>query len=445
LVSDGFLTYQFPDFTMGLPVGIPQYRDRLMARFPSERRGLEYFFRFLTQIDHFLTRIGSPSGFNEPSRIGLLRRLPDFASILVRDPLVIRHARHTLLDLLSRVTTDRHLHGLLACHNHNYAVAPSRVSAVVHGAAMVGNLHRGAYYPRGGGKTVLHELVRLIEEHGGEIVRQARVTRIVVERGRVVGVEYRHSGGGETTRLRANSVVSDADIRRTLEDLVALGQLSPRTLARSRRSLMSLSLFVVYLGAKIDIEACGLENKAYYSFPYYDHERVYEGLYRGELPDDPYVFVCLSSLRDPENRELSPAGVTNLQLMTLAPGTPEAWGATAEQVADTSYRKNPDYKNRKAQFAERLIRAATRVIPNLRESIVFQEAATPLTMARYTGATEGAVFGLACTPGQFFLRPGASTEIKGLYLAGASTRSAHGIAGAMRSGSEAAMAVLQGG
>ncbi|BBH43529.1 hypothetical protein [Pseudomonas sp. KU43P] len=51
-------------------------------------------------------------------------------------------------------------------------------------------------------------------------------------------------------------------------------------------------------------------------------------------------------------------------------------------------------------------------------------------------------YGLALTP-KYFLhnRPGTKTEIRNLYLCGASTRTGHGIFGAMTGGVEAAAAV----
>jgi len=69
--------------------------------------------------------------------------------------------------------------------------------------------------------------------------------------------------------------------------------------------------------------------------------------------------------------------------------------------------------------------------------------ATPLTHARFTGSSGGTSYGLAMTPQQFLhRRPGAGTDIKGLYLCGASTRTAHGIAGTMLSGVLAAAKVV---
>ena len=93
-----------------------------------------------------------------------------------------------------------------------------------------------------------------------------------------------------------------------------------------------------------------------------------------------------------------------------------------------------------------MIAAAERVIPGLRDHVVFQEAATPLTHTRYTGSTGGTSYGIAATPAQFLeRRPGAATPIAGLFLAGASMRAGHGIVGAMTSGVHAADRVLGDG
>jgi len=70
--------------------------------------------------------------------------------------------------------------------------------------------------------------------------------------------------------------------------------------------------------------------------------------------------------------------------------------------------------------------------------------ATPLTATRYTLASGGTSYGIAATPSQFLLgRPGSRTDVKGLYLCGASCRMGHGIAGVMMSGVDAANQLLQ--
>ena len=79
------------------------------------------------------------------------------------------------------------------------------------------------------------------------------------------------------------------------------------------------------------------------------------------------------------------------------------------------------------------------LFPGSAEAISFRESASPMSHTRYTRATDGTGYGLACTPEQFFQhRPGYAGPIPGLYFAGASTRSGHGVLGSMMSGQRAA-------
>lgn len=90
-----------------------------------------------------------------------------------------------------------------------------------------------------------------------------------------------------------------------------------------------------------------------------------------------------------------------------------------------------------------MIDNAAQVIPDLREHILWQEAATPVTLERYTLASGGTSYGLEHSPDQWGLRrPQWKTEIDGLFLVGASTRFAHGIVGVMLGGVACAGAVL---
>jgi all-trans-retinol 13,14-reductase len=147
-------------------------------------------------------------------------------------------------------------------------------------------------------------------------------------------------------------------------------------------------------------------------------------------------------MKDPDNPAIAPPGVYNLQLMSVVPSTPEAWGLTQAEVADGSYRDNPLYLEKKAWYAKQLIKAAEQVMPGMSEHIVYQEVSTPFSVTRFIGSSGGTSYGIAFTP-EYFLhnRPATKTEVKGLYLCGASTRTGHGIFGAMTGGVEAAAAV----
>ena len=94
-------------------------------------------------------------------------------------------------------------------------------------------------------------------------------------------------------------------------------------------------------------------------------------------------------------------------------------------------------------MTEALVERAGTVVPGLAGHVVLQEASTPLTQQRFTGAPGGACYGWELSTGQVGIgRPGPGTEVRGLFLVGASTRSCHGVMGVMNGGVATAGAVL---
>jgi all-trans-retinol 13,14-reductase len=129
--------------------------------------------------------------------------------------------------------------------------------------------------------------------------------------------------------------------------------------------------------------------------------------------------------------------------MTMVPAHHSFWGVEGGPAAGENYRHNPAYLARKQEITERLIAEAERAIPGLGASVLWKEASTPITNERYTLASGGTSYGIELTPDQFGpKRPRPQTEIKGLYLAGASTMFAHGVAGVMFGGLGTAGVIL---
>jgi all-trans-retinol 13,14-reductase len=175
----------------------------------------------------------------------------------------------------------------------------------------------------------------------------------------------------------------------------------------------------------------------------YDIEGLYAQIEAGEMPKDDFAFLTFATLKDPTTAQLAPRGHTNLQVMTVVPREYSTWGVEKGPAEGGRYHRDPGYRNRKAEVAERLVNAAERVLPGIREHIDWQEAATPVTQERFTRSTGGTSYGIEMATDQIGpFRMGPRTDIEGLYLCGASTPSGHGIGGAMRSGVAAAGAVL---
>jgi all-trans-retinol 13,14-reductase len=208
---------------------------------------------------------------------------------------------------------------------------------------------------------------------------------------------------------------------------------------------MSLPLFATYLVVDGDFASLGVPNTNYWIWGSTDIESIYAELESGQLPSVPLAYVTTASLKDPTNPHLAPAGMTNLQVMTLAPREYSLWHAERgpHDARSNRYHSDPEYRRRKAELAERVLAAAETVIPGLRERVRWLETATPLTQERFTHSTGGTSYGIEFATDQMGpMRMGPSTEIGGLYLCGASTPSGHGIANVMRSGLVAASAAL---
>jgi prolycopene isomerase len=189
----------------------------------------------------------------------------------------------------------------------------------------------------------------------------------------------------------------------------------------------SLSSFLVYLGVKMDVVRMNLPYFTYLSPE--DAQVEYEQLRQGAImPDDPTVIITIPTLLDPS---LAPPGHHIVRIMT-----PSAYGLRNGK----GWHDPSRYRIIKEEVAQRLIRLVEgRYIPGLSKHCTFIEAATPLTLERYTANEGGATYGLAPTPRQIGRgRPANRTPLKGLYLAGHYTRPAHGIVGAAISGRFAA-------
>ncbi|MFT7671207.1 MAG: all-trans-retinol 13,14-reductase [Planctomycetota bacterium] len=323
-----------------------------------------------------------------------------------------------------------------------YGLAPDEVSLIM-GLSVPMHYLGGAYYPIGGGQVLSDALVKSIEASGGQVVLKATATRIAVERGKVTGVEFVRKPSNKHY-VACEQVVSNADLQNTLLDLIDEGQLKPKDRVRTASHRMAPGLGIVYLGLKRDLRSECHPITNHYVFPEVGVEQHHADVRALKVPTKPFVYITSSTLKDPTSLKAAPAGCTNLQLMTVVPSDPRAWGVTEEQFQSGAYRRSDSYQAAKEEFMRRCLRTAERSIPGISDQICFQEVATPLTHQKFTKSRNGTPFGIASTPDQFLLnRPGPKTSISGLYLCGSSCRTGTGIIGVSHSGVVAAGKVLK--
>lgn len=432
LDPDGFDELVFPDLRFRIPADRGLYRDRLVAAFPKEKAGIDRYVRVLREVE-VLARPAAPKGW----------RLAWEAATRAR--VAAANKGVTLGAFLDSCTRDPRLRAVIAGQNGDYGLPPSRVSLMLH-CGLANHYFKGAYYPRGGGQVIADKLCDVIEAAGGTIHLRHPVTGIVVEGDRAVGVRYRgpHAKPADPdTLLEAPLVVSNADLRRTVLELIPPTAVSPALRAKAEGWEMGGAIFLTCLAVRADLSALGATN--YWQFDDYDFDTMYaEG--RDGIPPVRGCYITSATQKDKGTPGHAPEGIETVEVMALVPGAPEAWGVPESEVGRPRYRSGAVYQAHKAHIEADLVARLERLFPGTTREIVHRESATPVTHSRFTGATAGSGYGLAATPGQFLEhRPGARGPVVGLYFAGGNLRSGHGISGALASGAQAARGIERDG
>jgi all-trans-retinol 13,14-reductase len=412
--QDGFDTLRFPDMEFRVPAGWERYHQRLRETFPDEARAVDRYIEHLRAV--------ATTSAEETAVDRVLRK---------------RRDQTTLGEVFDALEIGHRLRNVLSAESGLYAAPPSRAALGMHAGVMDHYMH-GAYFVKGGSRALVDAILGAIEAGGGELRLRSRVRRIIIEKGKAVGVEL---ATGE--EIRAPLVVSNADAKRTLLQMVGEEHLSPQLRDHVKEYRMALPLFIVYMAMEVDPSELGIPNTNFFLMPGYDIEEEYAACYDGKVPEKPWVYISTASVKDPESRNLAPEGYTNLQLMTLAPAQLASWGASMGPADGGRYRHTPDYVAAREEMERRVIDVTNEMMPGFLRKIVWQECATPLTQERFTRSTGGTSYGLEHTPDQSgAARVAPRSEIPNLWMVGASGVFGHGIAGAMVSGCATAAMIV---
>jgi phytoene dehydrogenase-like protein len=431
LDPDGFDTLVFPDFEFRVPADLALYRDRLVELFPAERRAIDRYVKLVRAVmkaGRLLDRDGKPP-------------LRELLSLALDGLKLLRVQNRTIGEVLDACgLRDPRARAVVLGQSGDYGLPPSQASALIH-LGLTGHYFRGAYYPKGGGQVIADRIAESLERAGGTLHLRRGVERILVdEHGAAVGVRLEPRAGEPAHEVRARVVLSNADLKMTLERLVGFEHLPSSWVERCGRFKMGGALFMTFLGIEGDLRKMGLRSSNYWQFDDYDVEAAYRDQPVDENFQTRACYVTSATLKDPESAHLhAPPGVANVEVMTLVPGRTDRWGVPAGDAQRWDYHRASGYGAVKAAIEEQLIARLDRLAPGAARAVVFRESATPVSHVRFTRATDGTGYGLAATPDQFMKnRPGYRGPIAGLYLCGASTRAGHGIVGAMMSGRQAA-------
>jgi phytoene dehydrogenase-like protein len=318
----------------------------------------------------------------------------------------------TFSQLLDRYTGNQRLRSVLSFPILGVgALPPSRISAFSAVTLYTEFFVDGGYYPAGGMQTLADALAARFRELGGELRLSCLARKIRARSGKAEGVVL---DNGET--INARYVVSCCDARRTFLKLLGPGSVSSTFVAKLEAMTPSLSYFLAYLGVDLLLPELCSPGASFWVMPDHDIEAMYQNCLHRAAPDRRTPFLI----------HVPPDGKSIVALMLASYGSRAFW------------------KNNKASVLKAFIRRIEAIFPGFSSHIVYQEAATPHTLERYTLNQKGAAYGWSSTPEQLFTRGlTQTTGIEHLYLAGHWTSQTQGISGAAYIGQETAKIILK--
>jgi phytoene dehydrogenase-like protein len=218
----------------------------------------------------------------------------------------------------------------------------------------------------------------------------------------VTAVDLRIVGTDRFERLRADLVVANADAEHLYRDLLG----DAAAVRRVQRADRSSSGFVICAGVRGLTPGLAHHNVWFSE----DYQAEFAQIAAGELPDDPTIYACVSSVTD---QSQAPVGNENwFLLINTAPVSAEPEGPELDPEVAT----------------QRVLSGLARRGVDLFDRIEVLHTLTPSDLAQRYRAPGGAIYGTSSNGRRAaFRRPSNTTKYSNLFLVGGSSHPGGGL------------------
>jgi phytoene dehydrogenase-like protein len=409
------------DERFDFPGNFDELLKALVERFPKEEKGIKKYLNLVRNVSAELQLLPDVEGFWQ------------HLTIPFRTKKMGKYALFSLKRVIDWHIKDPLLKKILNIQFGDHGLSPAKASFPLH-CAVMDHYFNGGFYPCGGGAAIVKAMTNAIKKNGGVIRTQQSVNRILLKgenKKSVIGVALE---SGE--KIFADRIISNADPNITYLSLVGEENLSKKLKKKLRKTTYSCTSLMLFLTVEMDLRAAGMDSGNIWLMPNEDMDSVYEKMKKPNITNEDAflgMFMSCTTLKDPssfDGKHHSIEAITYLDYTTF------------EKFKDEKEPRSKEYLQLKELLTEKMIKTLEKVLPNIREHIVYKELGTPITNEYYINSTKGSVYGTEkklTQIGPFAHK--AKSEIKNLYLCGASIVS-HGVAGAGYSGLQTAGEIL---
>mmetsp|Transcript_5341 Transcript_5341/g.15963 ORF Transcript_5341/g.15963 Transcript_5341/m.15963 type:complete len:564 (+) Transcript_5341:38-1729(+) len=391
------VTYYLPE---GLTVRVDReygaFLEELRRKFPESAEGLKKFYDTCWDVFQCLNGMELLS-LEEPRYL---------LKVFFQKPLnclkLLRYMFYNASDVVRKYVSDSRALKFVDVECFLISVAGANRTPLINTGMVFADRHYGgANYPSGGVGKISQALVEGLEEHNGLVEYGARVTQVLIEDGKAVGVKL-----ADGRELRAPTVISNATRWDTFGKLVPEASVPEIERHFQSRYKKTASFLSIHLGAKRSMLPEDLEC----------HIIVLEDFDKMELSREAEgtLFVSIPTVLDP----------------SVAPADRHVFHVfTASDIEEWQGLDSREYEAKKQRLADSVLQRLERAFtPGLRDAVEHIEVGTPKTHRRYLGRVDGTygpvprhvMRGLVSMPFN-------KTSVPGLYCVGDSSFPGQGL------------------
>jgi len=402
----------YPDYDIRVPQkDLPGYIKVLTGYFPDEKQGIEGIFSDMKGLAEDINKYSNAGG-----KVDMSRFPSDY-------PYLFKSYSKTWGELVDVRIKNPKLKTIISSLWGYYGLPPSKLASIYYALPTIGFLLEGGYYPRGKSQKMSNALVKFIEEHGGKVLLQTRVEKILMKDHSAYGVKT-----DEGKEYYGKVVVSNANAYDTFHKMIEEKEFLKNYLARMNKFTVSLSTFQIFLGLEKDlIGEIGIKDTEIFYETGYDIDSDYKAALDADMENTSFGLMLYDNIY----KGYSPKGKNTVNILVLQ-------GFDHWEKFESNYWKGnkQGYIAEKERMADILINKVEKtLLPGLLKAIEVKEIGTPLTNVRFTGNYRGAIYGwdqtLDNSPPR---RLAQTTTIKNLYLSGAWTTPGGGYSAVISSG-----------
>ncbi len=393
--------------------------DVLIRQFPKEEKAIRDFFETIETITTHTHKI--------PRTKALQAMIGPLVPILYSS--IPKWGRRNAGEMLDMFFDNEDLKLVLAGTLLYYSDDPYKLSAIIFALALSSHFKGGNHYIKGGSMKLSGHLANFIRENNGTILLGQKVTKIIVDKGKAVGVEYVSKKDLTATPI---SVYGSFIIANASAPQVAFKLLSEEDGKKLRDKIKGMTIghstTNVYLGFNKSLQELGHSDFAtVVNDPsVFTLKDVFSNHY-GDYTKRNYMFIDYGQI----DSGMAPFGKSTGIISFI--DNIESW----EDIDDEQY------EQKKRDIVEIFVNRLNELIPGAKDFIEYKGIANPRTKMRYTLNPAGTSIGFAQTLSQAGMkRMKSKSPIENLHFASAWTFPGGGFSSTIWAGWQAAAEIL---